>query len=94
MKTNNFWQETEKIVRQYVDLQRTELKSRWNNWKLDLTKREMFEVIGALLARQVTLAEELALAPSIWNLNVAHLILRAMIDNHINLDWIFIEPLE
>jgi len=94
MKTNNFWQEIEEIARKYVDLQRTELKSRWLNWKLDLTKREMFEVIGALLARQVTLAEELALAPSIWNMNVAPLILRAMIDNYINLAWIFIDPLE
>lgn len=94
MSKDNFWKEIEEIVRKYVDLQRAELKTRWLNWKLDLTKREMFEVVGSLLARQVTLAEELALAPSIWNLNVAPLILRAMIDNHINLAWIFMEPLE
>lgn len=94
MERKNIWNAIEPIVTKYVDLQRDELKLRWNNWKLDLTNREMFEVIGSLLARQVTLAEELALAPGIWNLNIAPLILRAMIDNYINLAWIFGDPID
>jgi hypothetical protein len=54
----------------------------------------MHEVIGALLARQVSLAIQLAEAPTIWNGHVAPLILRSMTDNYINLAWILGDPLE
>ena len=55
------------FILKYVETVRAELAERWKCWAIHLTKNEMHEVIGALLARQVTLATQLALSPSIWN---------------------------
>jgi len=94
MSNENVWEEIEQIVSTYVQAVRLELHERWETWTLDLAKRELYEVIGALLARQVTMAIQLAEAPSIWNGHIAPLILRSMTDNYINLAWIFGDPLE
>src|SRR5687767_11417942 len=75
------------------DLQ-VELDARWRAWQLDLSQKELHEVIGALLARQVTLAVEFAQVPACWNYHVAPLFLRAMADVYITLAWIFNEPSE
>ena len=71
-----------------------EFIQRWKNWSLDLSKQEMFEVLGGLMARQVTLATQLAMSPNIWNEHIAPIILRSMVDNFINFAWIFEDPLE
>ena len=71
---------------------RAELHARWEAWNLDLTKPYVPEVIGGLMARQVTLATQLAQAPSAWNGHVAPLILRPMTDAYITLAWIFKDP--
>ncbi len=94
MKTEGFWDRTGEIMHEYARAAESELTERWKNWKLDLTYREMYEVIGALLARQVTLATSLALSPENWNQHVAPLLLRSMADNYITLAWIFCEPIE
>ena len=94
MSNETLWEEIDKIVSNYVQAVTLELHERWENWTLDLAKREMHEVIGGLLARQVTMAIQLAEAPSIWNGHIAPLILRSMTDNYINLAWIFGDPLE
>ena len=60
-----------------------ELSERLSAWKTDLSREEEHAVLGALLARQVTLASELALSPSFWNGHVAPLLLRAMADVYI-----------
>ena len=82
------------LIQNYTAALRAELAERWKNWTIDLTQNEMFEVIGALLARQVTLATQLAGSPDIWNAHTAPLILRSMIDVYINLAWIFLDPLD
>lgn len=82
------------IVDNYVRMVRMELSERWEKWPLDLVNREMYEVIGALLARQVTLATQLANALTIWNGHLAPIILRTMADIYIILAWIFGDPLE
>ena len=89
MNNTDFWKEVDVVIANYVETVKTELHIRWEKWPLDLSKREMYEVIGALMARQVTLAIHLAISPSIWNGHVAPLILRSMTDNYINLAWIF-----
>lgn len=73
------------------DLQ-AELSARWEAWKLDLSKKELHEVVGALLARQVTLAVEFAQVPACWNYHVGPLFLRAMADVYISLAWILEDP--
>jgi hypothetical protein len=86
-----FWGET---LFTYSDVLRNELMSRWQAWKLDLTKPEMYEVLGGLMARQVTLATQLAESPTVWNVHIAPIILRAMTDVHINFAWILEDPLD
>ncbi len=77
-----------KIIQKYTSSVRKELKTRWDVWQLDISQVEKHEVVGALLARQVTLATQLTNNPPIWNGHIAPLVLRAMVDNHINLAWI------
>lgn len=71
-----------------------ELDARWEAWQIDLSRKELHEVVGALLARQVTLAVEFAQSPACWNYHVGPLFLRAMADVYITLAWIFNEPKE
>jgi hypothetical protein len=78
----------------YVDKLRNELDERWKTWQIDLSQREVHEVTGGLLARQVSLATQLASAPGIWNEHLAPLVLRAMTDVVINLFWILEDPKE
>lgn len=82
------------LVEKYAELVREELADRWKLWPIDLMSPEVHEVIGALVARQVTLATQLAAAPSIWNAHIAPLILRTMTDTYITLAWIFDDPLD
>ncbi len=78
----------------YVDNLSNDLKARWNNWNKNFNEKEIHEVLGGLLARQISITIELARNPSIWNSNVAPMILRSMIDNYINFCWILLSPLE
>lgn len=76
------------------ELLRNELTARWEAWPLDLTETEKYEVVGGLMARQVTLATRMALSPSIWNGHLAPLVLRAMVEVFITFAWILQDPLE
>ena len=81
-----------RIIETFVDGSREELLQRWKHWSIDLARGEVHEVIGALLARQVTLATQPAQSPAIWNGHIAPLILRAMADVYIALAWVLKEP--
>lgn len=94
MNKQDAWAELSTIIDTYIQMVRAELHQRYEHWPLDLKNREMHEVIGGLVARQVTLATQLAQAPSIWNGHMAPLILRTMTDGYITLAWIFDDPLE
>jgi hypothetical protein len=78
----------------YVQMVYTELSDRWTHWEVDLSNAEIFEVIGALLSRQVALGEHFVCSPLLWNRQMAPIILRTMSDLYINLSWIFKNPLE
>ncbi len=71
---------------------RKELRLRCEEYKPDLQEPEVFNVLTALLARQATLAIELASAPQLWNGHSAPLFLRAMTDVHITIAWILLDP--
>lgn len=83
--------EFEKILNQYIRSIRKDLNKRISTWTVDLSKPEICEVIGGLLARQVSLAVGIASAPQIWNPHIALILLRSMIDVYINLAWIFMD---
>ena len=91
---NNTWENLEKIIDDYIVGIRSELNARWRQWRLDLTKPELHEVVGALIARQVSLATQLAGSPGIWNAHIAPILLRSMTDVYITLAWILKDPIE
>jgi hypothetical protein len=81
-----------KLIRAFTTRAREELDQRLKRWTLDFAKRDVHEVVGALLARQVTLASQLAKCPQIWNGHIAPLVLRSMADVYINLAWVLKDP--
>ena len=84
----------EELIRSFIQHARLELKERWEKWTIDLSQNEIHEVVGALLARQITLSRQMAENPLIWNGHIAPLILRAMADVYISLVWVLKDPLE
>jgi hypothetical protein len=70
---------------------RQELRLRCEAYEPDFRTPEVFNVLTALLARQATLAIEMASAPQLWNGHSAPLFLRAMTDVHITLSWILLD---
>lgn len=82
------------ILEEFINLSQEEIKRRLEKWPTDLSQQAAHEVIGALLARQVTLACQLAACPPIWNGHIAPLILRAMSDVFITLAWVLKDPLK
>jgi len=80
------------ILRTYVRTVREELREHWKSWPVNMAAKRVHEVIGAHLARQVSLATRLVQSPGIWNPHVGPVVLRVMVDNHINLAWILAEP--
>ncbi|WP_226006617.1 DUF5677 domain-containing protein [Natrinema salinisoli] len=45
------------------------------------------EVLDGLLMRQVSLVSNLATSPSLWNTDIAGIIIRCMVENQITLEW-------
>jgi Family of unknown function (DUF5677) len=88
------WEELERIIRTYTEMARAELAERWRKWPIDLSQSELHEVVASLLARQVTLATQLAHAPSTWNAHIAPMVLRSMTEVCITLSWILRDPAE
>ncbi len=88
------FRQMKQLIRTFIKQARIELKERWEKWIIDLAENEVHEVVGALLARQVTLARQMAESPQIWNDHTASIILRAMADVYISLAWILKEPLD
>ena len=84
----------EEIVNGYQQRLYGEIETRIGRWSLDLTQREVHEVVGGLVARQATLGIQLASSPGTWNGHVAPLILRTMVDTLITVAWIVDEPVE
>jgi hypothetical protein len=82
------------LINAFVKKVELELKDRWNNWDINLSKSAQFEVIGGILARQASLAIQIAQNINIWNEEIAPILLRSMADNHINLAWILTSPEE
>lgn len=59
-------EQVRQLIRAFTTRAREELDQRLKKWPLDFAKRDVHEVVGALLARQVTLASQLAECPQIW----------------------------
>ena len=77
------------IITNYIKNIEEDLTDRWNNWDKVLTAPEQYEVIGGLMARQITITINFLSCSSIWNGHIAPIILRSLIDSFINFAWIF-----
>lgn len=86
--------ELHKIISNYEINVQEDIKIRWNKWQKDISNIEMYEVIGGILSRQVTIAINFIKCSSIWNAHIAPIILRSLVDNYINFAWIILNPLE
>src|SRR3546814_7115868 len=71
-----------------------ELAARLEAWPPDFAQIHVHEVIGGMLARQATLAKDVARAPMLWTGNSAPILLRAMADAYINIAWLLLDPVE
>lgn len=80
------------VLTHFVEAAALELESYWGATPLDLVRAEEFEVLGGLMARQVSLARSMAGAPPVWTPHAAPVFLRAMIDAYITMAWILREP--
>jgi hypothetical protein len=76
----------------FVDYISGLLLARWDLWQGNREDRNFHEVIGRLLSRQVNLTSELAGNPTIWNSNMAPLVLRSMVEALITAAWILEDP--
>ena len=84
----------EHIVNGYVKRLYEEIETRIGRWTVDLTQNEVHEVVSGLVARQATLGIQLASSPGIWNVHVAPVILRTMVDTLITIAWIVDDPVD
>lgn len=82
----------EGVILAYFDDVDREVASCLEAWPPDFRHIHVHEVVGGMLARQATLAKEIAGAPSTWNGHTAPILLRAMADVHINLAWLVLDP--
>lgn len=94
MTQNEINKKVSKIIERFSLDTQNELKIIWNSIDIDLTKKEIYEVLIGLIARQITLATHFMKCPNLWTGNLGPIILRSMIDNYINFAWIIKEPLE
>ena len=83
-----FWRPLE----EFVEHLRAQVSVRWEFWATNHEQRQVHEVVGGLLARQATLASQLAMNPLAWNEHSAPLFLRPMVENCITIAWILKDP--
>jgi hypothetical protein len=83
-----------KELENYIRAARIELHARWDRWQFNPAQSEVHEVVGALMARQVSMATQIAMNPGIWNGHIAPLLLRGMVDAYITFAWILGDPLD
>lgn len=75
-------------IDEYVQCAREGFFARMNEWNRDIFDNEVNEVVGGLLARQMSLARTLAQSPQVWNPHILPVVLRCMADVYITFCWI------
>ena len=83
-----FWE----AIRAFEEHLAAQVHNRWDMWAREHEQRHVYEVVVGLLARQGTLACELASNPSTWNAHSSPLFLRSMVENCITIAWILKDP--
>lgn len=71
----------------YCNAIRADLRARLAHWPLKLDSIEAYEVVSAILCRQVSIILDFAKSPASWTPHIAPIILRAIADNFITFAW-------
>lgn len=87
-----FYDFLSRAIAAYTDSARSAFQSRIDAWDIDILEKEVNEVLGGLLARQLSLAMSVAQSPSCWNAHVMPIVLRCMADVYITFCWIAKTP--
>ena len=82
------------LIENYCKNVDQELTARLEAWPPDFAHIHVHEVIGGMLARQATLAKDVARAPVLWTGHSAPILLRAIADAYINTAWLLLDPVE
>jgi len=77
-----------KTVKEYIRAVHSAFDARIDKWDIDVFDKEANEVVGGLLARQVSLATTVAQSPASWNMHLLPVVLRCMADVYITFCWI------
>lgn len=84
----SFYEFINPLITQYIGAARECFRLRMKEWKLDIFDKEANEVIGGLLARQLSLATTIAKCPPAWNMHLLPVVLRCMADVYITFCWV------
>ena len=76
------------LVNGFAEDCQAELRSLWNALPVSIPERELFEVVGGLLSRQMLLLRQLSFSTAFWNYDAGSLVLRSMVDTHIIIAYI------
>ncbi len=92
MENQEFYKILTDATSEYRKLLKNELNARWESLNLDLMKSAESEVIWGLVSRQCSLVNEISYSYLTWNDFFLPIIMRCMVENHINLLWIIQKP--
>ncbi|NND77031.1 MAG: hypothetical protein HKN39_02465 [Flavobacteriales bacterium] len=80
------------IIENYTQNLEEEFKNLWNTWDIKLSEKEKHQVIGGLIARQISIGNHSLMCSTQWTNEMAPIILRSMSDLYISLAWILKDP--
>jgi hypothetical protein len=86
--SDTFHQFLKKTINDYIEAAEASFNERVESWKIDIFEKESNEVVGGLLARQLSLALSVARNPSVWTAHILPIVLRCMADVYITFCWI------
>lgn len=91
--SDDFFSFLSQVISDYVDLARKSFQQRIDEWNVDIDifDKEVNEVLGGLLARQLSLATNIARNPHGWNVHLLPALLRCMAEVYINFCWIVLD---
>ena len=86
--TESFSELLDRVIPEYLDAAAESFYARLDAWEVDIFDKETNDVVGGLLARQLSLATAVASSPLAWTPYVLPIILRCMADVYITFCWI------
>lgn len=87
-KETQFIQNLSQCIEKYLKDIQSELIIRWNNWNIDYENKEIYEVVGGLISRQIHLTRYFLQSSSNWNADFGSIFLRTSVETHLSLAWI------